>query len=82
LAAGRLREVRKSWARDKEVEDAAATTSWRMSLAERVVGSIRRSFVKAVEGELLECRGWRVLGNGWGELVEMGGITFCYASSC
>ena len=51
MAVGRLREVRKDWAREREVEDAAATTSWRMSVAERVDESMRRSFVNAVRGD-------------------------------
>jgi hypothetical protein len=39
--------VRKDWARDAEEEDAAATTSWRMSVTSRDAGLVRRSFVKA-----------------------------------
>jgi hypothetical protein len=37
--------VRKSRAREEEVEDAAAATMWRMSVAERVEGGMRRSLV-------------------------------------
>lgn len=40
--------VRKDWARDWEEEDAAAERTWWMSVTERVVGLVRRSFANAV----------------------------------
>jgi hypothetical protein len=40
--------VRKSWACFVEVDDAAAATTWRMSLASLVLGSMRRSFANVV----------------------------------
>lgn len=45
---GQLSEVRNSWARDAEEEDAAATTSCLTSVTERVEGAMRRSRVNCL----------------------------------
>jgi hypothetical protein len=65
---GALSSVRKSRAREADEEDAAAATEWRMSETPRVVGSMRRSFVKVlamppVAGRMLVYCLW--LGRGW-----------------
>jgi hypothetical protein len=45
---GAERSCRKAWAREVEVDDAAATTSWRTSCTERVLGAMSRSFVNCL----------------------------------
>jgi hypothetical protein len=57
---GALRAVKKSWAREAEVEDAAATTWWRTSWTERVLGSMRRSLVNCLA--IPPVAGWVLVG--------------------
>lgn len=46
---GALIEVRNSWARDWEEEDAAATMVWLTSVTDRLEGFVRRSLANARE---------------------------------
>jgi len=48
--AGAPTEERKEVAREADVEEAAAATTWWMSDAERVWEGMRRSFVNALVG--------------------------------
>lgn len=45
---GALRSVRKVWAREADVDDAAAATEWWTSCTERVDGEMRRSLVNCL----------------------------------